>query len=101
MATQVKRARFSNFKTSVKSTYNNVKQKAKNTYDKTKKKVGEYAGVMHSAYDVGYFSGVNDYAKLPKTVGSHTSATAGYNKGLKDTHKAQKYNEKLKNKKAR
>ena len=66
-----------------------------------KNKTKGYGGKVKTAYNVGYYSGVNDYPTIPKTFGSHSSATYGYSKGLKDTHKNYKYQQKLKNKKGR
>ncbi len=72
----------------IKTFGSNVKTKAK-----------AYGGKVKTAYNVGYYSGVNDYPTIPKTFGAHSSATYGYSRGLKDTHKDFKYQQKLKNKK--
>ena len=86
------------FKTAV----SNASTKAKEYGKKVKDKAKEYGGKVNTAYNVGYYSGVNDYPKLPNnTFGAQTSATYGYSKGLKDSSKNQRYQNKIKNQKGR
>lgn len=86
---------------SVNNRKGSFKDKLNSSVSRFKKNTKEYGDKVHNAYNVGYSSGVNDYKKLPKTFGAQTSATVGYSKGLKDTSKNEKYNNKLKNKKGR
>ena len=86
------------FKAKLKSYGSNIKTSVKNTYSRAKSSVKEYSGKVNSAYNVGYLSGVDDYSLIPKTFGAQSSATYGYSRGLKDTHKNYKYQNKLKKK---
>ena len=84
------------FKSVVSNGYNKTKRFVKEKYDVVKVKAKEYGSKVNKAYNVGYFSGVKDYPSLPKTFGAQTSATYGYSRGLKDSHRNQKYQNKVK-----
>jgi hypothetical protein len=61
-----------------------------------KTKTKDYFSNVNTAYNVGYYSGVNDYKKIPKKSGARSSATYGYSKALKDSHRDYKFQKKLK-----
>ncbi len=79
-----------------------VKVKKKNIFDKmsdgyksTKVKAKSFVDKEKVAYNIGYNSGLDDYANLPKVVFSRRFAVSGYSKGLSHSHKANKYNNKI------
>ena len=73
----------------------NFFQKMSDGYESTKTKVKTFVDKEKVAYNLGYNSGLKDYANLPKVVGSRRFAVSGYSKGLAHSHKADKYKNKI------
>ena len=73
-----------------------AKDKMKSKISKAKQEFKDFKARLKEANGIGYTSGANDYAKLPKGRGVRASATVGYNKALKDSAKHEKLGNKIK-----
>ena len=79
------------FKESVKETGAKAKAYAKKQGEKVKTYGKKYGADLRTAYDVGYKRGWDDAYDIPKRVGAKTAAAYGYQKGIKNRVKSDKY----------
>ena len=89
MATAVKQKK--TFKESVQETGAKAKAYAKKQGEKVKTYGKKYGADLRTAYDVGYKRGWDDAYDIPKRVGAKTAAAYGYQKGVKNRVKSDKY----------
>ena len=89
MATAVKQKK--TFKESVHETGVKAKAYAKKQGEKVKTYGKKYGADLRTAYDVGYKRGWDDAYDIPKRVGAKTAAAYGYQKGIKNRVKSDKY----------
>ena len=89
MATAVKQKK--SFKESVQETGAKAKAYAKKQGEKVKTYGKKYGADLRMAYDVGYKRGWDDAYDIPKRIGAKTAAAYGYQKGIKNRVKSDKY----------
>ena len=93
-------AKSSNYRSSFRSTVRDISDSVKgyvsDKYNAVKSTVKGYTSKVNDAYNVGYYSGIKDYQRIPRTFGSRTSAITGYGIGLRDSHRNMKYKKKNK-----
>lgn len=89
MSTAVKQKK--TFKESVHETGVKAKAYAKKQGEKVKTYGKKYGADLRTAYDVGYKRGWDDAYDIPKRVGAKTAAAYGYQKGIKNRVKSDKY----------
>ena len=70
--------------TKKQSTFSKVKDKVKNSYN-------QYKSDLQKAYDIGYQVGWDEAHKIPNRFGAKTRATYGFNNGVKNRLKTDKY----------
>ena len=79
------------FKETVKDTGSKAKAYAKKQGEKVKTYGKKYGADLRTAYDIGYKRGWDDAYDIPKRVGAKTAAAFGYQKGVKNRVKSDKY----------
>lgn len=79
------------FKAKAKKYYNSSVNNVSSFYENTKTKVKKYKSTVDNAYLTGYKSGWRDATIIGSDIGSQTSATVGYGKGLRNHHRTVKY----------
>lgn len=89
MSTAVKQKK--TFKESVHETGVKAKAYAKKQGEKVKTYGKKYGADLRTAYDIGYKRGWDDAYDIPKRVGAKTAAAYGYQKGIKNRVKSDKY----------
>ena len=89
MSTAVKQKK--TFKESVHETGVKAKAYAKKQGEKVKTYGKKYGADLRTAYDIGYKRGWDDAYDIPKRVGAKSAAAFGYQKGVKNRVKADKY----------
>ena len=68
-----------------------VKAYGKKKYEQAKTSAKKYGSDIRTAYDIGYKRGWDDAYDIPKRVGAKTAAAYGYQKGIKNRVKSDKY----------
>ncbi len=76
--------------------WDKTKTIAKNGWNKTKQAYSNTKKDWKEAYSVGYSQAWKDYEKISTRFGSRISAALGYAKGLRNRHKCEKYQKKVK-----
>ena len=79
------------FKETVKDTGSKAKAYAKKQGEKVKTSGKKYGSDLRTAYDIGYARGWDESYDIPNRMGAKTAAAYGYQKGLSQRRKSDKY----------